>query len=85
MTIEEKAITYCPDDAYPFGPAILKKIIREAFIAGYNLREKEMMDEAVETVVENWNVEPHPEITIPLNPEKFTAGDKVKIIIVKED
>ena len=41
MTIEEKAIAYCPDDAYPFAPAILNKLIREAFVAGYNLCREE--------------------------------------------
>jgi hypothetical protein len=34
MTIEEKAKEYCPDDAYPFGPDIINKEVRDAFIAG---------------------------------------------------
>lgn len=44
-----------------------------------------LMNEAVEGVVEDWNPESHPEITIPLNPEEFTMGDKVKLIVIKED
>lgn len=52
----------------------------------YQTARQEMMKEAVEAVVENWNVEPRPEITIPLNPEEFTAGDKVSVIVIpKED
>lgn len=46
MTIEEKAIAYCPDDAYPFGPDIINKEVRKAFIAGYKLCRKEMMEES---------------------------------------
>ena len=48
MTIEEKAISYCPDDAYPFAPAILNKLIREAFVAGYNLCREEAEEKTVE-------------------------------------
>lgn len=40
MTIKEKAIAYCPDDAYPFAPAILNKIVRKAFIAGWKANEE---------------------------------------------
>jgi hypothetical protein len=56
-----------------------------AFLAGADWQKEQMLKDAVEGVVEDWNPEPHPEITIPLNPEEFTAGDKVKLIIVKED
>ena len=48
-------------------------------------QKEQMMKDAVETTVENWNPDPHPEITIPLNPDEFVSGDKVRIIIVKED
>ena len=55
------------------------------FENGKQVMKEQMLKDAVDGVVENWNSEPHPEITIPLNPEEFTAGDKVKLIIVKED
>lgn len=42
MTIEEKAKEYCPDDAYPFGPDIINKEVRKAFIAGYETAEKDL-------------------------------------------
>ena len=52
---------------------------------GMRVMKEYLMNEAVEGVVENWNPESHPEITIPLNPEEFTVGDKVKLIVIKED
>jgi hypothetical protein len=55
------------------------------FENGKQVMKEQMLKDAVDGVVENWNSEPYPEITIPLNPEEFTAGDKVKLIIVKED
>lgn len=55
-----------------------------AMLAGMNKMEQQMMEGAVECVVENWNPEPHPEITIPLNPEVFGVGDKVRVIVIKE-
>lgn len=45
----------------------------------------EMMKTAVDAIVENWNPDPKPEITIPLNPEEFTCGDKVRVIILKKE
>ena len=55
------------------------------FQKGVEEGKRLMMEEAVEATVEDWNPDPRPEITIPLNPEEFNAGDKVRIIIVKED
>jgi len=55
------------------------------FENGKQAMKEQLLKDAVDGVVEDWNPEPHPEITIPLNPEEFTAGDKVKLIIVKED
>ena len=57
----------------------------DAINYGMRVMKDQMMKEAAEGVVEDWNPESHPEITIPLNPEEFTAGDKVKLIVVKED
>jgi len=56
-----------------------------AFIAGAEWDREQMMSKAVECIVEDWNPEPHPEITIPLNPGKFSNGDIARIIIVEED
>lgn len=56
-----------------------------AMLAGMNKMEQQMLEKAVECVVENWNPEQHPEITIPLNPEVFGVGDKVRVIVIKED
>ena len=58
---------------------------RVAFVNGARWQKQQMLEGAVECVVENWNPEPHPEITIPLNPEVFGVGDKVKVIIVREN
>lgn len=55
------------------------------FNKGVEEGKRLMMMDAVDTIVEDWNPDPEPEITIPLNPEEFTRGDKVRIIIVKED
>ena len=55
-----------------------------AMLAGMNKMKEEMMKNAVECVVEDWCGD-SPEITIPLNPQDFKMGDKVKIIIVKEE
>jgi hypothetical protein len=52
MTIEEKAKEYCPDDAYPFGPDIINKEVRKAFIAGAKWQKEQMMKEAVKWLKE---------------------------------
>ena len=54
------------------------------FNKGVEEGKRLMMMDAVDAIVEDWNPDPEPEITIPLNPEEFTRGDKVRIIIVKE-
>lgn len=56
-----------------------------AYLAGAEWQKSQMLKEAVEVMVEDWNPERHPEITIPLNPDMFTVGDRLRIIIVKED
>ena len=86
MTIEEKAKEYCPDDAYPFAPAILNNLIREAFIAGYNLCKEQMLKEA-----EEYEVGMHGE-PIKITFDKYVQrakgifpGDKVRVIICKKE
>lgn len=55
-----------------------------AMLAGMNRMKEEMMENAIESIVEDWCGD-FPEVTIPLNPQDFKTGDKVKIIIVKEE
>jgi hypothetical protein len=62
----------------------MKEALQTEYEKGrFDMRE-EMMKNAVECVVEDWCGD-SPEITIPLNPQDFKMGDKVKIIIVKEE
>ena len=55
-----------------------------AMLAGMNKMKEEMMGNAIESIVEDWCGD-SPDVTIPLNPQYFKTGDKVKIIIVKEE
>ena len=43
--LEEAAKKYCPDDAYPFGPAIINRDIRLAFIAGAKWQKEQDEEE----------------------------------------
>lgn len=52
---------------------------------GRRLEREDMLKDAAEVTVENWNPDPHPEVTIPLNSDKFIAGDKVKVIVLKDN
>lgn len=62
------------------------QIKAKTWCEGFDACKEQMMKNAVDAIVENWNPGPEPEITIPLNPEEFTCGDKVRIIILpKED
>ena len=63
----------------------LRTHLMAMFLEGAGWQKEQMMKEAVDAIVENWNPDPEPEITIPLNPEEFTRGDKVRVIIVKEN
>ena len=56
-----------------------------AMLAGRMQMKEEMMKDAMDAIVENWNPDPEPEITIPLNPEEFTRGDKVRVIVLKKE
>lgn len=71
--------------ANPFACEYVVELLQKAVSAGAKWDREQMMEEAVEVIVENWSPEPHPEITIPLNPEEYSNGDKVRVIIVKED
>ena len=39
--VEYNVKEYCPDTAYPFAPAILNTIVREAFMDGAKWRENQ--------------------------------------------
>lgn len=73
----------------PINPDDAMKKLDEKIAAAYQLgladKEKQMLKEAVDTIVEDWNPDPEPEITIPLNPEEFTCGDKVRVIVCKKE
>lgn len=87
MTIEEKAKEYCPDDAYPFGPDIINKEVRKAFIAGYNLCKEQMLKDAVAEVEVGMRGDPI-EIILDKYVQRAMGifpGDKVRIIVVKEE
>lgn len=40
--LEEASKEYCPDDAYPFGPKIINQIVRKAFIAGAEWKDRSL-------------------------------------------
>lgn len=62
----------------------MKVILQTEYEKGrFDMRE-EMMKDAIECIVEDWCGD-SPEITIPLNPQDFKTGDKVKIILVKTE
>lgn len=60
----------------------LRTHLMAMFLEGAGWQKEKMMKEAVDAIVEDWNTDPEPEITIPLNPEEFTCGDKVRVIII---
>ena len=55
------------------------------FNKGVEEGKRLMMMDAVDAIVEDWNPDPEPEITIPLNPEEFTRGDKVRVLVLKKE
>ena len=83
--LEEAAEEYLQKVKAGFLRTLDHPTAKDCFIHGAEWQKEQMLKDAVDGVVEDWNPEPHPEITIPLNPEEFTAGDKIKLIVVKED
>ena len=62
----------------------MKETLQTEYEKGrFDMRE-EIMKDAIECVVEDWCGD-SPEITIPLNPQDFKTGDKVKIIVIKSE
>ena len=62
----------------------IKEALQTEYEKGRFDMQQEMMKDAVECIVEDWCGD-SPEITIPLNPQDFKAGNKVKIIICKTE
>lgn len=66
---------------YPYDP-----VAERAFIAGAKWDRSQMMQEAVEgTVMDFSSNQPRPQVDVYVDPNKYCTGDKVRIIIVKED
>jgi len=57
--------------------------IKDAFIAGAEWQKKQMMNEAVDGIITTQNLNRY--ILVPNLDESLTYGNKVKVIIVKED
>ena len=59
----------------------------EAFIAGAEWDREQMMKEAVEYEVWDFSssLEDCPHVNIPLDNKQYRSGDKIRVIIVKED
>lgn len=65
--------------AKPFG-----NLVKEAFKAGAQWQKEQMMKDAVEGTVHNFSSnKPHP--TVLVDAKGFNQGDKVRIIIIKEE
>ena len=71
-------------DKYPDGLS-LGECSEYFYKKGKKDMKEQMMKEAVEGEVESFSNMEFPEVSIPLNPAYFKPGDKVKLIIVKED
>ena len=78
--LDEATDEYALDiKAKPFG-----NLVEEAFKAGAQRQKEQMMKDAVEGTVHNFSSnKPHP--TVLVDAKGFNQGDKVRIIIVKED
>ena len=64
----------------------LTEKIAAAYQIGLANKEEQMMKEAVEgTVMDFSSNRPRPQVDVLLDPHKYHTGDKVRIIIVKED
>lgn len=84
--LEEAAEEYLQKVKAGFLRTLEHPTAKDCFKDGAKWDREQMMKEAVDAIVEDWNPDPEPEITIPLNPEEFTRGDKVRVIVLpKED
>ena len=64
----------------------LSEKIAAAYQLGLANKEEQMMKEAVEgTVMDFSSNRPRPQVDVLLDPHKYHTGEKVRIIIVKED
>lgn len=62
----------------------VEETARHEYENGWKDCKEQMLKEAVDVEVESFS-DMHTEVSIPLNPTMFKAGDNVRIIIVKED
>lgn len=86
-TLEEAAETFNSEDAarmWDYEGKTQGEIVEAAFKAGAEWQKEQMMKEAVEGTVHNFSsYKPHP--TVLVDAKGFNQGDKVRIIIVKEE
>lgn len=60
--------------------------IKGAFIAGAEWQKDKMIEEAAECMVMDFSSNlPRPQVDILLDPGKYHTGDKVKVIVIKEE
>lgn len=59
---------------------------KDGFIAGAEWMKAKMLDGAVECMVMDFSSNlPRPQVDIRLDPGKYHTGDKVRVIVIKED
>ena len=67
----------------------IEQYVHDSFIAGANWQKEQMMKEAVEAVVNTYELTPggstYVEFVVDMPVARFKFNDKVRIIIVKED
>ena len=82
--LEEAAEEYAKE--HSFHPCDYDVTPYDCFKAGAKWDKEQMMEEAVEgTVMDFSSNRPRPQVDVLLDPDKYHTGDKVRIIIVKED
>ena len=60
--------------------------VKDAFKAGAEWMKAKMLEEAVDGVVMDFSSNlPRPQVDILLDPGKYHTGDKVRVIVIKED
>ena len=81
---EERALeAYPKSEKYTTSQRLIVNDLRDGFIQGYEQAEKDIMNEAVEC--ELVCLKDRLLAVLPTKEFRWTVGDKVRIIIVKED
>ena len=82
---EERALEVYPrSEKYTSSQRLIINDMRDGFIQGYEQAEKDIMERAVETVV-SLESGGFPVVEFGVGKLGLKVGDKVKLIIVKED